>query len=53
MKQDLVECNACGTKISRSARECPRCGKPRTTWTGVVVAIVVGLILGAFVYSRL
>lgn len=53
MNKNLTDCPACGTKISRSARECPRCGKPRTTWTGVVVAVVVGLILGAFVLSRL
>lgn len=53
MKGNLVECPSCGTKISRSARECPRCGKPRTTWTGVIVAVIVGLIVGGFVLSRL
>ncbi len=25
----LVECKECGAMISRGARTCPRCGKPR------------------------
>jgi RNA polymerase subunit RPABC4/transcription elongation factor Spt4 len=51
---DLKSCEACGHDIAKGARMCPHCGKTYTTWSGVVLAALIGLLLaGGCGYLRI
>lgn len=41
----LIKCKECGGEMSSSASRCPKCGKTRSTYTGIVVAVIVGVVL--------
>lgn len=52
----LVRCKDCGGKVSKAARSCPHCGKPRRSSSPissglriVTLLIAVGMALGAVV----
>lgn len=52
---NLVECNACKQEISPNATSCPHCGEPRIeaqkqTATGLLAALLIGLIIGSIIY---
>ncbi len=48
----LRTCDACGKQIAKSARTCPHCGKTYTTLGGVFIAVIIGLILAGYFFSR-
>ena len=50
----LKSCDACGRDMAKGARTCPHCGKNYTTWSGVAVAVIIGLLLagGCTFYVR-
>jgi hypothetical protein len=52
MKSALKTCNACGRRIYKGARTCPQCGKTRTSWNGVVIAILIGIAAGWMMFAR-
>lgn len=41
----LKSCDACGHDMAKGARTCPHCGKSYTTWSGVLLAVLIGLLL--------
>jgi RNA polymerase subunit RPABC4/transcription elongation factor Spt4 len=48
----LTPCPACKNQVSSEAEACPKCGhklKEKQTATGILAAIVIGLIGGAIV----
>jgi RNA polymerase subunit RPABC4/transcription elongation factor Spt4 len=51
MKTNLKPCPDCGREVSESARRCPQCGKAFTTFGGVIVAIIIGLIIGIILFG--
>lgn len=43
----LIQCKACGAKVSRDAAACPQCGHPppkRTSWVTWIVLVGVGYL---------
>jgi RNA polymerase subunit RPABC4/transcription elongation factor Spt4 len=46
----LIKCKECGGAMSSSASKCPKCGKSRSTVTGIVIAIIIGIV--AFIVLR-
>lgn len=44
----MKTCPTCGKELDSGARTCPGCGKRFTTFGGVIVAIIIGLILAGF-----
>lgn len=44
----LQKCPSCGKPMASNARTCPHCGHTQTTFAGIIIAIVIGLILGGF-----
>jgi hypothetical protein len=54
----LIACRACAREISPDATSCPNCGdprneiqpKPKQTATGLLAAILIGLIVGLALY---
>jgi hypothetical protein len=54
----LINCRACAREISPNAASCPHCGeprpetqpKPKQSATGVLAAIIIGLIIGVPLY---
>ncbi len=57
----LIQCRACGRDISPNAASCPHCGeprpeaqpKPKQTATGLLAAIIIGLIVGAILFKMI
>lgn len=50
MSTSLRPCPKCGHHISKSARTCPNCGHTFTSFSGVIVLLV--LTLGALYLMR-
>jgi predicted amidophosphoribosyltransferase len=48
----MKTCPTCQKEIDDGARTCPGCGKSFTTFGGVFIAILIGLILGGFFFLR-
>lgn len=49
METNLEKCPACGREVSTTAENCPACGhvlRRRQTATGIMAAIIIGLVLG-------
>lgn len=47
--ENLIPCPACGRLVSRTAENCPNCGKgikKSQSAVGVVAALVIGLFVG-------
>lgn len=44
----LVKCKECGTEVSTSAKQCPKCGSPSPTKSGGVLRIIA-IVIGALV----
>ncbi len=50
----LTQCPACTNAVSTTAKTCPHCGqilKKAQSATGLLAAIIIGLIFGFFVLS--
>ena len=45
-------CPVCEKEIARGARTCPQCGKTFTTFGGMFIAIILGLLLGGYFLLR-
>jgi rRNA maturation protein Nop10 len=43
---NLKRCPDCGTMLAESASVCPKCGRRFSTPTSIIMAIIIGLILG-------
>lgn len=48
----MKRCPVCTKEIAKGARTCPHCGKTFTTFGGVFIAILLGLLLGGFFVFR-
>lgn len=48
----LKTCGECGKQMADGARTCPHCGKTYTTLSGVIIAVIIGLILAGVFLSR-
>lgn len=48
MKNKLKPCPACGKEIFKGARTCPQCGKKFTTWSSLILALIIGLVIAGF-----
>lgn len=48
----MSRCPTCAKPIARGARNCPHCGRTFTTFGGIFLAIVVGVVIGWFVIFR-
>lgn len=52
----LVPCPDCGTEVSPKAEKCPKCGrviKKSQSAIGILAAIIIGLIIGYFIFHLL
>lgn len=48
----LIKCPDCGQQVSSEAKSCPKCGraiKKEQSATGILAAIIIGLIAAFFV----
>ena len=52
MKPKLKPCNACGNSIAKSATTCPQCGKKFSSMAGILLALVIGLVIGWLMIAR-
>jgi ribosomal protein L32 len=48
----LIKCKSCGKQIASDARTCPHCGKTYTSAGGILVAVILGLIIGGWLFFR-
>jgi predicted amidophosphoribosyltransferase len=48
----MKKCEVCHEPMASGARTCPHCGKTYTNLSGVVIAVIVGLIIGGAVFIR-
>lgn len=48
----MKTCPTCKTQIAPNANPCPNCGHKFTTVSGVFIAIIVGLVIGGFLFFR-
>lgn len=48
----MKTCPSCKTEIADSANPCPKCGHKFTTFGGVIVAIILGVLIGGFLFFR-
>jgi uncharacterized protein (DUF983 family) len=49
---NLKPCPDCGNGVSKSARRCPQCGHKFQTATGLIAAIIIGLIIGLILFGN-
>lgn len=47
----MKACPSCKKQIADDANPCPHCGKKFQTLGGIVVAILIGLLLGGFFFA--
>ncbi len=47
----MKTCPNCKTQLDSGARTCPKCGKTFTTFGGVLIAVIVGLVIAGFLFS--
>ena len=51
MKTKLIECKACGTKISKGAKSCPHCGEPSKQANAMKTGIaLIGIGFGLMIF---
>lgn len=48
----LVPCGTCHKPMAKGARTCPHCGKTYTNASGILIAIIVGLIVGGWMLVK-
>lgn len=52
MKNKLKPCPACQREIATGAATCPHCGKRSSTPAGLILALLIGLIIGGVLIAR-
>ena len=51
-KSNLKSCKACGKEIAKGCRACPHCGKTYSNAAGLILALIVGLVVGWLMIAR-
>jgi hypothetical protein len=52
MKTKLKPCGGCGKEIHKSATTCPHCGKKRSSAAGIILAVMIGAVVGWLMIAR-
>jgi uncharacterized protein (UPF0212 family) len=50
--ETMKVCPTCQKRIDSGASTCPGCGKRFTSWQGIVLAILIGLVVGGVFFAR-